>query len=373
MMRYCIAAASFLVVLGSFQVRGENPLVYRGGIHGREFSEVGRLYLGQDELIHFRADQRLYFLSHMYYIWDTLAESGVVVDGKIVHDKRIRISGNYSKAGGVYNFTEEPPLRGSQIVWIDRVEKVEIPAQLQKPFTPLFDGESLKGWSTSPASPADAPAWVVKDHVLSFSAPSNHVAEKLISKSSYTDFELSFEYLCSWGNSASLLIRANEKGAGIALSLDHIDEGTIGFPKSAAGASRPFMLYETRKKEGVGASTHYHVQYDGRFNYDALTRDKLLECCQLNEFLNEWDGAYWNVVKVRCVGAVPEITVWVNGFMVSRFNAKSVVMQQKNPDHIGTIENFAVHPSGRIGFAVHSTQSEETEFLLRELRIAAAD
>ena len=368
----CIAAASCLVVLGSFQVRGENPLVQRGGIDGREFSEVGRLYLGQDELIHFRTEQRLYFFSHMYYIWDALAKSGVVVDGKITHDKPIRITGNYSKAAAVYNFAEEPALRGSQIVWIDRVEKVETPVQ-QQAFSPLFDGESLKGWSTTPESPEDPAAWVVKDNVISFSAPSNRVAEKLISQSSHTDFELSFESRSSWGNSASLLIRANEKGEGIALSFDHIDEGTIGFPKSAAKSSRPFLLYQTREKRGVGANTHYHFQYNGRFNDDALPRDKLLECCQLNEFLKEWDGAYWNVVKIRCVGAAPEITVWVNGFMVSRFNAKTVVMQQKNPDHIGAIENSAIHPSGRIGFAVHSTQSKEMKFLLREIRIATAD
>jgi hypothetical protein len=377
MMRHGITAATFLVALGSFQVRGENPLVWRSDIYGREFSEVGRLYLGEDKLIHFRTEQRLYYFSHMVYIWDTLAKSEVVTEGKVIYDKPIRITGNYSKAGAVYNFLEEPALRGSQIVWIDRVEKVK-PQGQQQAYTPLFDGKTLEGWSTTPESPEDVAAWVVKDNVISFSPPSNsppsnRVADKLLSKSSYTDFELSFEYRSSWGNSASLLIRANEKGEGIALSLDHIDEGIIGFPKSAAGAVRPFMLYETREKRGVGASTHYHVQYDGRFNYDGLSRDKLLECCQLNEFLKEWDGAYWNVVKVRGFGADPEITVWINGFMISRFDAKSVVMQQKNPDHIGAIENFAVHSSGRIGFTVHSTQSEETEFLLREIRIAAAD
>ncbi len=371
MMRKCIFAVFFFVVLGLNRACAENPLVWRGGIHGREFSEVGRLYLGEDNLIHFRTEQRLYFFSHMYYIWDALSRSGVIADGKVIYDKPIRLSGNYSKAGAVYNFLQEPALRGSQIVWIDRVDKVA-DSDDKNGFTPLFDGISLQGWSTRKA-PAAAPAWVVNDNVISFSTPSDRVAEKLISQSSYTDFELSFEYRSSWGNSASLLIRANEKGEGIALSLDHINEGTIGFPKSAAGASRPFMLHETREKRGVGASTHYHVQYDGRFNYDGVPIDGLLECCRLQDFLNEWDGGYWNVIKVRCVGADPEITVWVNGFKVSRFNAKSLKLEQKTPDVIGAVNNFAVHPSGRIAFAVHSTQLEEPMFLLRDLRISLAD
>ena len=371
-MRNCLAATALLVVLGSIQVRAENPLIWRGGINGREFSGLGRLYLGQDKLIHFRTEERLYYFSHMYYIGDALAKSGVVADGEIIYDKPIQISGNYSKAGAVYNFLEEPALRGSQIVWIDRVEKVNIPVEQQSVIS-LFDGESLNGWSLTPAFPQETAAWDVKEQAISCTAPSNRLAETLISRSSYTDFELSFEYRSTWGNSASLLVRANEKGDGIGLSLDHMDEGIVGFPKSAAGASRPFMILETREQRGVGESLHYHIQYDGRFNYDALSEDKLLECCRVNEFLTEWDGAYWNVVKVRCVGADPEITVWVNGFKINRFKAKSIALQQKKPDHLGAIENFVVYPSGRIGFAVHSMPSAETKFLLREIRITAIE
>ena len=368
MMRSWIVGVLVLVSLGSLEAE-ERALVQRGGIDGKEFSEVGRLYVDDDKLIHFRSDQRLYYFSHMYYIWDKLAESGVVRDGKVTSDKLLRITGNYSKAAYVYNFLEEPALRGSQIVWIDRIEKVELPAEQQKATASLFDGESLEGWSMIPVAAADRRAWIVKDTVISGSASSKGVAEKLVSRSSFTDFELSFECRSSWGNSASLLLRANENGEGIALSLDHLDDGTIGFPKSAAGASRPYMLYQLREKRGVGAKTHFHIHYDGRFNYDAVTRDKLLECSKLNEFLREWDGGFWNVVRVRCVGADPKITVWINGFLVSKFDARTVVMDEKNPAHVGAVENYAVHPSGRIGFAIHSAQHEEPEFLLRELRI----
>ena len=122
MMRNWIAGVLAMIALGSLGA-DENPLLQRGRIDGKEFSEVGRLYVDDDKLIHFRTDQRLYYFSHMYYIWDTLAESGVVKDGKITYDKPLRITGNYSKAAYVYNFLQEPALRGSQIVWIDRIEK----------------------------------------------------------------------------------------------------------------------------------------------------------------------------------------------------------------------------------------------------------
>jgi Domain of Unknown Function (DUF1080) len=370
-MRYWTAGALTLFLLSGTVLAEENPRVVRGGVMGPVFSEVGKLYVDHDNLIHFRTDQRLYYFSHMYYIWDALAAAGAVKDGKIIYDLPLRITGNYSKAQSVYNFLEEPELRGSQIMWIDRVEKVDLPTQAQSEWVPLFDGDSLKGWSILPAAatPTGTAGWKVKRKALSGLVPGAGASQTLISESVLTDFELTFEYRSSWRTSASLLLRANTKGAGIALSLDHIDEGTIGFPKSAAGGSRPFMLYETREERGVGASAHFHLQYDGRFNYDAITRDKLLQCCQLIDFLKEWDGAFWNILRIRCAGPGPEITVWINSFQISQFNASAVVMSAKNPAHVGTIENYEVHPSGRIGFALHAALHQEPEFLLREVRV----
>ena len=172
MMRDWAAAALTLLILSAPVRADERPLVNRGGVMGREFSELGRLYIDDDGLIHFRTDQRLYYFSHMYFIWDALAAAGVVIDGKITYDQPLRITGNYSKAQSVYNFLEEPALRGSQIMWIDRVEKVELPIRGGSGLMPLFDGESLQGWSILPAvAPADTSAWKVKGNVLSGSAP----------------------------------------------------------------------------------------------------------------------------------------------------------------------------------------------------------
>ncbi len=374
MMRNWTAGVLTLFILSGTALADENPLEVRGGVMGREFSELGKLYVDDDDLIHFRTDQRLYYFSHMYFIWDALAAAGAVKDGKITSNLPLRITGNYSKAQNVYNFLEEPELRGSQIMWIDRVEKVanvEPSTQGQSEWVPLFDGDSLKGWSILPpaATPTNTAGWKVKSKVLSGSTPCAGATQTLISEAVFTDFELTFEYRSSWRTSASLLLRANAKGAGIALSLDHIEEGTIGFPKSATGASRPFMLYETREERGVGAGTHFHLQYDGRFNYDAVTRDKLLQCCRLGDFLKEWDGAFWNIVRIRCAGPDPEITVWINGFQISQFNASKVVMSEKNPAHVGTIENYKVHPSGPIAFALHAARHEDSQFLLREVRV----
>jgi len=150
-----------------------------------------------------------------------------------------------------------------------------------------------------------------------------------------------------------------------------------GFPRPSrqkqipsSGASRPFALYEKRDKRGVGAKTHDHVQYDGLSSYDAVARDKLINCTKIHEFLREWDGAFWNVVRVRCVGDDPVITVWINGFQINTFKANAIDLREKNPVHIGAIENFVVHPSGRIAVVVHAMSHEDSEFLLREIRIA---
>ncbi len=177
-------------------------------------------------------------------------------------------------------------------MWIDRVEKVELPPAEQS-----VQGDSLRrqepeGLVNDPAAAGTiSTSWEVKENVLLCSPVSLDRTQMLISETDCADFELSFEYRASWQTSASILLRANKDGEGIALSLDHVDEGTCGFPKSAAGASRPFMLYQTREEQGVGATAHFHIQYDGRVNYDAVARDKLLQCCTLGDFLNAWDGS----------------------------------------------------------------------------------
>ncbi|MCF7765009.1 MAG: DUF1080 domain-containing protein [Verrucomicrobia bacterium] len=373
MMRHCAASLlTWFMLYGAVAAADENPPVLRGGVMAREFSEEGRLYVDDDALIHFRTDQRLYYFSHMYYIRNALEAAGVVRDGKITCEQLLRITGNYSKAQYVYNFLEEAPLRGSQIMWIDRVEKVDPPSQGRGTPVPLFDGKSLEGWSVLPMPAPGAPsAWQVKDNVLSGSAAPVGGTGLLLSGASFTDFELSFEYRSSWRTSASLLLRADENGEGIALGMDHIDGGTIGFPKADGAASRPFKLHETREERGVGAAAHHHLQYEGRFNYDAIARDNLIQCCKLGEFLTEWDSAFWNVVRIRCSGPNPEITVWINGFQVNRFHANEVKMSDPNPAHMGAMEHFVMHPAGRIGFAVHSTQEEAPGFLLREIRVKA--
>ena len=82
MMRSWTAGVLTLLILCGSALADENPLVVRGGVMGRGFSEVGKLYVDNDDLIHFRTDQRLYYFSHMYYIWDALAGKHV---GTIIH------------------------------------------------------------------------------------------------------------------------------------------------------------------------------------------------------------------------------------------------------------------------------------------------
>lgn len=363
------ALAILFAALFSAMGSAQNTLVSRGGIDGKEFSEIGQLYLGEDQKVHFRSRQKLYFFSHMYYIGEALEKSGVLSSGKISYDQPIRISGNYSKAAAVYDFLIEAPLRGHQIVWIDRVEKVSKPEELTRKGRSLFNGKNLAGWTVAPSSKADPSPWTVHDGSISSSSPIGRSGQRLMTDASYRDFELSFEYRSTWGNSASLFIRANGEGEGIGLSLDHLDGGHVGFPKSSSGTCSPLTLHETRTTIGFGKNESYRLQYDGRLEFDGIAVGKLLEICKLPEFLREWDGAYWNVVKVRCVGPEPIVTVWVNEFLICRFHAETVSRQQKNPNPIGGIKTYRVNPEGRIGFALHSTGPDDPVFALREIRL----
>ena len=50
-------------------------------------------------------------------------------------------------------------------------------------------------------------------------------------------------------------------------------------------------------------------------------------------------------------------------------SSASFHLQEQRPDQIGSIDRFAIHPSGRIAFDVHSMRQEEPQFLLREVGI----
>jgi hypothetical protein len=70
------------------------------------------------------------------------------------------------------------------------------PAEKQAGFRLLFDGHTFAGWRDPASEKPPGEAWVIEDGCLK-TTPKPHITEDLISKESYGDFELKFDWRIS--------------------------------------------------------------------------------------------------------------------------------------------------------------------------------
>jgi hypothetical protein len=108
----------------------------------------------------------------------------------------------------------------------------------EKPWTVLFDGKSLAGWtSASGGKPGDG--WKIEDGTLHRVAK----AGDLISEKEYTDFELEFDWAVTTGCNSGVKYRVHKTAGGWLgpeyQVLDDVGHDNGKVPKTSAGS-----LYE---------------------------------------------------------------------------------------------------------------------------------
>ena len=67
------------------------------------------------------------------------------------------------------------------------------------------------------------------------------------------------------------------------------------------------------------------------------------------EFLSRWRFADWNTLRIRCVGAKPVITTWVNDLLVAEIDLATI----QHPNYDADAVAAALGPAGRISLEVH--------------------
>ena len=150
------------------------------------------------------------------------------------------------------------------------------------PHTPqaIFNGRDLTGWHISGSSPhGRTRTWHVAEGAIVGTQQPPGEGGVLLTDERYGDVEVSLDVMVCEGCDSGLFLRSNERGQAYQVMLDNVEGGVIG------------SVYGEQMEE-LNAPTN-------------------------TEWRQAWRPGAWNNVRARIEGAVPHITVWINGTLTT--------------------------------------------------------
>jgi len=184
----------------------------------------------------------------------------------------------------------------------------------------LFDGKTLNGWHKNPKKIGHGTggSWKVEGGVIAGEQdpPGSGNGGILLTDQKFADFELLIDIKPDWGVCSGLFLRSNDKGQCFQMMVDYHDNGNVGH------------LYG----EGTGGFNTRCFDINGKYDGDkkliglqtanekTVAEVGAISSCLPAEWLKAWKINDWNTAKVRCVGADPKITTWINGVKVCEFD-----------------------------------------------------
>lgn len=252
-------------------------------------------------------------------------------------------------------------------------------------FEPLFDGSTLDGWHAAPRvygtiypggphlntlfaemgvePPVEpekhAAAWHVEDGAIigEQDTPGSGYGGYLVSDETYGDFELVVEARPDWPADTGIMIRRQrDSWEGYQVLLDHRESGGIGgfFGNGLASFSAvPFSVISTRDADGTPNGL---AADDPATSAEPVTQDKIDRldyAADVQDFLEIWKWGEWNELRIRCVGALPVITTWVNGLKIAELDTATMVSPDYDPEAIFAL----LGDRGHIAFEVHDNDA----------------
>jgi Domain of Unknown Function (DUF1080) len=248
-------------------------------------------------------------------------------------------------------------------------------------FVDLFDGHTLAGWHaaprvygnqypggppvadlfrelgiTPPVDPELHPArWTVEDGVVigEQDAPGSGYGGYLVSDDTFGDFELVIEMRPDWpADTGVMLRRRRDTWEGFQVLVDHRPSGGIGgfFGNGLASFSAvPFAVDAVLDDDGraIGLKAD-----DPATSVEPVTdakRDRLTYAGTVEDFLQVWRWGDWNELRIRCVGALPVITTWVNGLRVAELDTATL----DSPDYDPAAVLALLGDRGHLALEVH--------------------
>lgn len=248
-------------------------------------------------------------------------------------------------------------------------------------FAPLFDGVSLSGWRAIPRTygrlypggphaldvmtdfPRDydkqanahpAP-WTVEDGVIvgRQKPAGSGWGGYLITDRTFGDFEPCVEAKPEWPADTGIMVRRRpDSWEGLQVLIDHRQSGSIGgFYGNGIGGFHavPFALDAVRDADGRAVGLRGDDPATSVEPFTTAKRAMLTKSTHLEDFLSAWRFGDWNEFRIRCVGAQPRVTVWINDLLVAELDLAT--LQAPNYDRDAVSELLGTQ--GHIALEVH--------------------
>jgi hypothetical protein len=248
---------------------------------------------------------------------------------------------------------------------------------------PLFDGVSLTGWRTIPRTygrlypggprvldvltefPSDyneqarahPAAWTVEEGAIvgRQDPPGSGWGGYLITDRAFGDFELRLDANPDWPADTGVMVRRRrDSWEGLQVLIDHRQSGSIGgFYGNGIGGFHavPFALDATRDTAGKAVGLRGDDPATSVEPFTASKRAMLTQGADLDTFLATWRFGDWNELRIRCVGHLPVVTVWINDLLVAEIDLGTLQAPNYDADAVSQV----LGPRGHIALEVHDT------------------
>ncbi len=247
----------------------------------------------------------------------------------------------------------------------------------------LFDGKTLDGWRKSPrisvanslkgahtsdeveaaideilsrhrsensAAHRHLGEWKVVDSAIEGGQdpPGSRLGAYLMTEEIYGDFELEYEMRPDWQTDTGVYIRQHAAGTvGFQILCDHRPNGGIGgFFTNGLGSylAAPFFV------DGDEGENYTVENFrEGRLASN-FRQAKISGAATFEQFREVWNVNDWNRFRVRCIGATPVITVWINDLEIATLDTSDTGLDPYDPAIIAQ----RVGDRGHIGLEIHS-------------------
>ncbi|MBN9435161.1 MAG: DUF1080 domain-containing protein [Bosea sp.] len=240
----------------------------------------------------------------------------------------------------------------------------------------LFDGSTLKGWRAAPRLPtpvrADDPPlatdtdayrkalghlgrWTIEDGAICGrqDPPGSGLGAYLVSEAAFGDFELELEARPDWPADTGIMLRATADGTtGYQVLVDHRKSGNIGgFYGNGIGRFHAINFNVDVERDVAGKPLRLRIE-DPATTIEPIHDWKpalLARKATGEDFLKAWKWDDWNAFRIRMTGALPTITVWINGLLVAELDTATMAY----PDFDGAAVLRRLGNAGHIAFEVH--------------------
>ncbi|GHV06054.1 hypothetical protein FACS189416_6360 [Bacteroidia bacterium] len=249
----------------------------------------------------------------------------------------------------------------------------------------IFDGKTLKGWKAIPRMyiPRDPkfntmPSSEIKEALTNWYLENDDIAHVkhtgdwqvidgaivgkhdpadslygayLISEEKFGDFELELDANPDWPIDTGIMIRAHEVGViGFQVLVDYRPFGTVGgiYGNSIGSFRTAGFAFNGDKLPDYHVTNLQPSKPDGNFSAVTPTYTASFE-----DFTKAWKLNDWNHFKIRCIGRIPVITIWVNDVKMCELDSSKIDAPGYDAEAVATL----LGPKGHIAFEVHDVDT----------------